>query len=97
MANIKSARKDIRRSAKRGQRNRQVCSRLKTLGKKVRKLVEQEDMSLFEPVSREYVSALDKAAKKGIIHRNKAIRVKSALGKHLSRLMTDKSNANETI
>jgi small subunit ribosomal protein S20 len=82
MANIKSSKRDIRRIAKNTLRNRQVKSKLKTLAKKV-----QESLAADENVRKAaaiaYVSAVDKAAKRGIIHKNKASRCKSNMTAHV--------------
>ena len=75
MANTKSAEKNIRKTARQTERNRIVRSRLKTLSKKA-ETAEGEDGS---KIAREYISALDKAAKRGIISTNKARRHKSKL------------------
>lgn len=74
MANLKSSQKDIRRIAKRSERNRAVISRLKTLRKKVVADPSDENKSL-------YTSAVDKASKTGVIHSNKAAREKSKIAR----------------
>lgn len=74
MPNIKAAEKWSRQSDKRATRNKDAGSRLKTLYKKAVATGEAEPI-------REVESAFDKAAGKGIIHRNKAARKKSRLGK----------------
>ncbi len=81
MANIKSNQKSIRKTAARTERNRQVNSRLKTLTKKVDQLVASGDTDEAKTAAIELVSAFDKAAKRGIIHHNKANRRKSAMAK----------------
>ena len=82
MANIKSSKKDIRRIAKRTPHNRQVRTRLKTLQKKWKSAGSGDDPASKE-AARVYVSALDKAAKRNIIHPNKASRQKSACAQYL--------------
>ena len=83
MANIKSAAKRSRQSIARRARNTTVVSALKSGQKKVRTAVAagklDEARSEFVKIS----SALDKAAKRGIIHRNSADRRKSALNRAL--------------
>ena len=76
MANIKAAQKFIRKTAKRREHNRSIRSRLRTLAKRVRQSETPEDGKKFGII---YSSALDKAAKVGIIHPNKASRQKSAV------------------
>lgn len=74
MANLKSSKKDIRRIARRTERNTTTSSRLKTLRKKA--LGEASDSDKCA-----YASALDKAVKSGVIHKNKADREKSKLSR----------------
>ena len=77
MANTKSALKYIRKNKLRTLRNRQVKSRLKTLYKKVQAASASENKDELASASREYISALDKAGKTGLIHSNKVARHKS--------------------
>ena len=74
MANLKSSKKDIRRIARRTERNTAVRSRLKTLRKRALGEAAPTDKSA-------YASALDKAVKSGVIHRNKADTEKSKLSR----------------
>ncbi|WOO41412.1 30S ribosomal protein S20 [Rubellicoccus peritrichatus] len=81
MANTKSALKNIRKSNKLQEHNRHVRSTLKTLAKKVN-AAEGDEAS---KAAAAYISALDKAAKRGIIHANKASRHKSALASKVAK------------
>jgi len=74
MANSKSAAKRARQSSRRTLRNRQVMTHLRSLTKKTKGARGMED-------SQGLISALDKAAKRGIIHRNVANRRKARLNK----------------
>ncbi|MGA1205491.1 MAG: 30S ribosomal protein S20 [Opitutales bacterium] len=74
MANLKSSKKDIRRIARRTERNTATSSRLKTLRKKAVGDATEADKSA-------YASALDKAAKAGVIHPNKVSREKSKISR----------------
>ena len=74
MANTKSALKYIRKTETRTLRNRQVKSRLKTLSKKVAAAVETKDKDALVAASKDYISALDKAGKQGLVHHNKIAR-----------------------
>ena len=74
MANIQSKKKNIRKIAKQTTRNRKVRSTLKTLSKKVSAA---ETPEAKKEAAQQYVSAVDKAAKVGIIHANKASRHKA--------------------
>ncbi len=75
MANLKSSKKDIRRIARRTERNTIVSSRLKTMRKKALGEADESD-------KKAYSSALDKAVKSGVIHKNKANREKSKLARN---------------
>ncbi|MGE9296210.1 MAG: 30S ribosomal protein S20 [Puniceicoccales bacterium] len=81
MANTKQAQKYIRQTIVRTERNRAVRSRLRTLAKKVRGFTEASDEA--KKAATEYASALDKAAKRNIIHQNVANRHKSSISKFL--------------
>ena len=77
MANTKSALKYIRKSRLRTLRNRQVKSRLKTLYKKVVAASLDGAKDTLVSASSAYISALEKAGKKGLVHGNKIARHKS--------------------
>jgi len=77
MANTKSALKYIRKTEGRTLRNRQVKSRLKTLAKKLEAASASADKAAILDASREYISALDKAGKAGLVHPNKVARHKA--------------------
>jgi small subunit ribosomal protein S20 len=74
MANTKSAAKRSRQSLTRSKQNRSVRTRLRTLQKRVRGATKPDVDQI-----RGLISALDKAAKRGIIHRNAADRRKARL------------------
>ncbi len=77
MANTKSAAKRSRQTAKRTLRNRSVLSGLRRLQKKVAGGTAAKDDNGVHGL----VSAVDKAAKRGIIHRNAANRRKARLNR----------------
>ncbi len=79
MAHTRSAVKKIRQAEHRRRRNQMVRSRLKTLIKKARALIEAGNAELASQAVGNAISALDKAAEKGILHRNNAARRKSRL------------------
>lgn len=82
MANTKSSMKRIRVSAKRAARNRVYRSSARTYVKKARKAI-LEGVAPEEQLAavREALSALDRAAERGVIHKNNAARRKSRLMK----------------
>jgi small subunit ribosomal protein S20 len=77
MANTRSAAKRARQTTKRSLRNHSVVTRLRTIQKQVRSAAPSADQI------RAVISAIDKAAKRGIIHRNAATRRKARLNKAL--------------
>ncbi|MDD5291208.1 MAG: 30S ribosomal protein S20 [Patescibacteria group bacterium] len=80
MPNIKSAKKELRKSVKRSAFNRKIKENLKNLIKKSRKAIAAKDGKAKDLV-RETMKALDKAAQKGIIKKNACNRKKSRLNK----------------
>ena len=82
MANTKSAQKRIRSNERKHLRNQMYRSRVKTMIRKAEQLIFAGESS--EEAVREAVSTLDKAAVKGIIHKNNAARRKSRLMKKLN-------------
>jgi len=79
LAHTKSAIKNIRKNRKRRLRNRMYRSRAKTAIKKARRLIEAGQLEEAREAIRVAYSALDKAAEKGIIHKNNAARRKARL------------------
>ena len=77
MANIKANKKSIRLTLRRAEHNKVVRTRLKGL---VKNLTGENVVANASLVA----SAADKAAKTGVIHRNKANRIKARLAKKLA-------------
>ena len=84
MANTRSAIKQIRSSARKRERNRVFRSRARTLINKTRRLIAEGKIEEASEEAQLAIVALDKAAQKGIIHKNKAARCKSRLMKRLN-------------
>ena len=76
MANTQSASKRARQTAKRSLRNRSVLTQLRNLKKRNRSNTSGDASQLSS-----LISSIDKAAKRGIIHRNAAIRRKARLAR----------------
>jgi len=95
MANIKSSEKDIRRTKSRTARNLVVSSRIKTLKKKVGSAAQTGDSTKLAAASGEFASALDKAAKRNIVHPNKVNRAKSRMAKLAKAVASGKTGAAE--
>lgn len=77
MPNIKSAKKRVLIAKANNARNKSAKSALKTVIKKV-------DADTNETTVKAAISAVDKAAVKGLIHKNAAARKKSQLAKKLN-------------
>lgn len=83
MANTRSAAKQARAALRRRAHNKSVKSRLHTLEGKFLELVSAKKAKEAAEALRAMASALDKAAKAQVIHRNNAARKKSRLAARL--------------
>ncbi|MGE0000698.1 MAG: 30S ribosomal protein S20 [Fimbriimonadaceae bacterium] len=81
MANLKSSKKDLRRSSVRRAKNQGIKTSLKTYAKKVRKAVEEGDKAAAEAAMVVAQKQFDKAAQKGVIHKNRSSSRKSSLAR----------------
>jgi small subunit ribosomal protein S20 len=88
MANSKSALKRVRQTATRTQRNKSVKSGIKSKMRNLRELIDAKDGENARKAFVELSSRLDKAAKSGVIHPNKADRKKSQYNKALTELVS---------
>ena len=86
MANIKSQIKRNKQNEKRHQRNKAVKSGLKTAVRKFREAAEAGDKDTAIVLASDAGRKLDKAASKGVIHKNQAANRKSAIFKKASSL-----------
>ena len=86
MANIKSAIKRNKQNEKRRLRNRVYRGSVRTFVARARVALARQDLETAESATKAAVSALDKAAQKGVIHKNNAARRKSRLMKRLAAL-----------
>lgn len=84
MANIKSQIKRNRQNEIRRARNKSTRSSLKTQIKRFMQTATEGDKTAATEAYREVSRSLDKAAAKGVIHKNTAANKKSRLSKHLS-------------
>ncbi len=81
MANIKSAKKRILVIETKTLRNKMIKSKIKTLVKKVEAAVAANDKAAASAALTEAVVAIDKAAAKGVYHKNTAARKVSRITK----------------
>ena len=85
MPNIKSVKKDVLRSRERQLRNQAAKSQIKTLIKKARVAIDgKANAEELTPIVAAAVSLVDRAVKRGIIHKNAAARRKSRLAKRVN-------------
>lgn len=81
MANLKSSKKDLKRSEKRRLVNQSVKTALKTYVKKTRQAAASGDAAATSQALSIAAKQMDKAVQRGIIHKNQAARRKSRLAK----------------
>ncbi len=86
MANIKSQIKRNKQNEKRHERNKAVKSGLKTAIRKFHEAAETGDKDTAVKAGQDAARKLDKAASKGVIHKNQAANRKSAIAKKASSL-----------
>ncbi len=86
MANIKSQIKRNRQNEKARLRNKAVKSSLKTAIRKYREAAAAGDLDKAGTLMRDASRALDKAASKGVIHKNQAANRKSGMARHYAGL-----------
>lgn len=84
MPSDKSARVSERKSL----RNKPVVASTRTLIKKAESLIEQGDIETSVEATKDALHHLDKAATKGVIHKNNAARRKSRLVAKLNKLQS---------
>ncbi len=86
MANIKQQKKRIRLAAKQRLRNRHAKSTLKTLFKRLESQVSEAQSEEAAKTAAFLTSRIDKAAAKGVLHRNNAAHKKSRVASMLARI-----------
>ena len=84
MPNTASAAKQARASERRRQRNQSAKSNLRSMQKKFLDLLSDGKKEEAKALFPEVISTLDKAAKRGLIHRNAADRRKSRFSARLA-------------
>ena len=86
LANIKSAKKRIKVIETKTLRNKMIKSKVKTLVKKLEAAIAAGDKAAAQAQLLEVTSAIDKAASKGVYHKNNAARKVSRLAKMVNEL-----------
>jgi small subunit ribosomal protein S20 len=85
LPNIKSAAKRARQNITREKRNRRIKSMLKTSIRRYEESLQSGDMAEAKIKLNTAVRQIDKAAAKGIVHKNNAARKKSRLSRMLTK------------
>ena len=83
MAHHKSAKKRIRQTAKRQERNHYYKKTARTAIKRLRSITDKEDAEKFLP---KVISMIDRLAKRNTWHKNKASNLKGKLTRHVNSL-----------
>jgi small subunit ribosomal protein S20 len=86
VANIKSQIKRNRQNEAAHERNKSVKSALKSAVRKFRQAAEAGDADRAKELAKDAAKKLDKAASKGVIHKNQAANKKSAINKKAAAL-----------
>lgn len=84
MANIASQKKRILRSERERIENRQYTSAIKTYFRRLEDAVSEKDADRATSEHRQLVSTIDKAVKRGALHRNTGARKKSRASRTLA-------------
>ncbi|MEK7517654.1 MAG: 30S ribosomal protein S20 [Patescibacteria group bacterium] len=87
---IRSAKKKLRKDKKRERFNKRFTNILNSSMKKAKKLPSEKNIT-------EAISVLDKSAKKNIIHKNKAARLKSKLSKLFKEIASRQNQKNKNL
>jgi small subunit ribosomal protein S20 len=77
MANIPSQKKRIKRAERERLENRRYVSKVKTYFRRLERAVAEGDETAADAEHRELVQTIDKAVKRGALHRNTGARKKS--------------------
>lgn len=84
MPNTKSAEKRVRLTRKQTLRNRAIRSSFRTAIKRFEQALQAADIDRARELLQVAIKKIDKAAAKGVIHKNQAARRKSRLTKRLN-------------
>ena len=87
MANHQATKKDVRKATKRRERNRYYGKTTRNAIRDLKVIKEQKEAGEKLP---EIASMIDRLAKKGVIHKNKAANLKSKLARRVNHLAAGK-------
>lgn len=83
--------KRMRQAERKQQRNQRFRSAARTYIKKTRRLIAEGKLEEAQEVAQKAVSTMDRAASKGILHRNNVARRKSRLMRQLNQALGQNS------
>lgn len=92
MPTTESAKKRLRQTESRRLRNRVYRSRARTYVKRTNTLIDQGKLEEAAEAARVAASALDKAARKGVVHKGNAARSKSRLMRRLQKARAESTS-----
>jgi len=95
MANTRSAAKRARQTERRTLRNKSILTGIRTQQKKLAAALSAGDQTHAQAALQVLASRLDKAAKRGVVHRNLANRRKSRASKAVSQLASKTGQRSE--
>ena len=81
----KSAKKALKKSVKKRERNLEKKKKIKVTFKEIKKLIEKKDKESASKLLPDFYKAMDKAAKTGLIKKRNASRKKSRVTKSINR------------
>jgi small subunit ribosomal protein S20 len=94
MPNLKSSKKDLKKSRERRLRNMATKSAIKTYARRTKETAMQGTAEASMTVLNRAVSLIDKAVKRGVIHKNTAARKKSRLMIALNKRLMQKKDGD---
>ena len=96
MPNITSAKKHLRQTKKRTAHNRKYKNRIKNLSKIINGFIQENNAQKAKEQLPLLFKAIDKAAKRNILHKNTAARRKSLVARRVSHIETTaKENSSQ--
>ncbi len=95
MPNLKTSIKDLRKNKRRSEINDRLRNRMKRATKKHKLFAKEKNVTEIEKNLKNVYKVLDKAAKKNVIKKGKADRIKSRLTKNLNKLSKDNVEASK--
>ena len=95
MPNLPSAKKAFKQSKQRATLNRRYKNRIKVVGRELQSAVEAQNPEEIKTKLSSFFKAIDKAAKKNILHRNTANRKKALASKRAHIETTAKKTSSQ--